>query len=224
MEVVPLGDSALLVRATGTSSASDVTALDLARRLQAPAIRGVIDVVPAYTSVAIFFDASTSAFENLNEQIALALTGKAPDAARASSQRTIEIPVCYDRELAPDLGEVAEHVGLAPAEVVARHSSADYCVACIGFTPGFPYLSGLPGELAMPRRATPRKEVPAGAVAIGGNQTGIYPQKSPGGWNIIGRTPVRLFAPDRGQPALLRAGDFHSYVVSIRASAAETSA
>src|SRR5205823_745816 len=107
------------------------------------------------------------------------------DSARSSVAAAIEVPVCYEDEFAPDLDEVARHAALSPDEVVRRHAEASYRVSCVGFTPGFPYLSGLPRELATPRRASPRKEIPAGAVAIGGTQTGIYPRKSPGGWNII---------------------------------------
>jgi inhibitor of KinA len=132
-----------------------------------------------------------SAFENETE-------GTAP---------VIEIPVCYDGEFAPDLGDVALHAGLPADEIIRRHSSADYRVSCVGFTPGFPFLSGLPAELATPRRSTPRKEIPEGAVAIGGAQTGVYPRKSPGGWNVIGRTPLRLFDVRREPPALFHAGD-----------------
>jgi len=102
---------------------------------------------------------------------------------------------------------VAEQARLSPDEVVRRHANAGYRVSCVGFTPGFPYLTGLPPELSTPRRASPRKEVPAGAVAIGGTQTGIYPRKSPGGWHIIGRTPLRLFDVARNPAALFQAGD-----------------
>ena len=110
-------------------------------------------------------------------------------------------------QVTPDLDAVAQHTALSPEEIVRRHADASYRVSCVGFTPGFPYLSGLPPELATPRRASPRKEIPAGAVAIGGTQTGIYPRKSPGGWNIIGRTPLRLFDVERNPPALFHAGD-----------------
>ena len=119
----------------------------------------------------------------------------------------IEIPVCYDREFALDLDDVARVAGLDEAEVIRRHSSAAYRVNCVGFIAGFPFMSGLPSELATPRRAAPRKEVPAGSVAIGGAQTGVYPRNSPGGWNVIGRTPLRLFDVQRDPPTILQAGD-----------------
>ncbi len=119
----------------------------------------------------------------------------------------MEIAVCYHAEFAPDLEEVARHAGLSAEQIIRRHSGADYTVACVGFLPGFAYLAGLPESLATPRRAEPRKEVPAGAVGIGGGQTGIYPLRSPGGWNLIGRTPQRMFDPEATPPALLQAGD-----------------
>jgi inhibitor of KinA len=121
--------------------------------------------------------------------------------------RPVEIPVCYDREFAPDLEEVARHAQISTKEVVDLHTGAEYRVACIGFVPGFPFLAGLPKTLATPRRATPRKEIPPGSVGIGGAQTGIYPLRSPGGWNLIGRTPLKLFEPAKDPPTVLCAGD-----------------
>jgi inhibitor of KinA len=126
---------------------------------------------------------------------------------KRSPASAIEVPVCYDAKFALDLDEVTNHVGVSAEQVIELHSSVTYRVSCLGFTPGFPYLSGLPAELNMPRRPVPRKRVPAGSVAIGGNQTGIYPTPSPGGWNVIGRTPMRLFTPAKNPPALLCPGD-----------------
>ncbi|MBL8888055.1 MAG: 5-oxoprolinase subunit PxpB [Phycisphaerales bacterium] len=119
----------------------------------------------------------------------------------------IEIPVCYDADFAPDLESVASHAGIAPPEVVRRHSGAAYQVAFVGFTPGFGYLTGLPAELAAPRLPNPRTRVPAGSVGIAGDQTGIYPSATPGGWRLIGRTPLRLFDAHRANPSLLSIGD-----------------
>jgi inhibitor of KinA len=121
--------------------------------------------------------------------------------------RPVEIPVCYDLEFAADLEDVARYAQISTKEVVDLHTGAEYRVACIGFVPGFPFLAGLVKTLATPRRATPRKEIPPGSVGIGGAQTGIYPLRSPGGWNLIGRTPLKLFDPIKNPPALLRAGD-----------------
>ncbi len=118
-----------------------------------------------------------------------------------------KIPVCYEADLGPDLPVVAGRSGLSIEQVIERHAGAIYRVHCLGFTPGFPFLGGLPPELATPRRAEPRRAVPAGSVGIGGSQTGIYPIASPGGWNLIGRTPLRLFEADAPEPARLRPGD-----------------
>lgn len=118
-----------------------------------------------------------------------------------------EIPVCYGGELGPDLPEVAAAHGLSEEEVVEIHASADYLVYMLGFAPGFAYLGGLPKRIATPRRRTPRLSIPAGTVGIAGDQTGVYPIATPGGWQLIGRTPDPLFLPDAMPPALLRAGD-----------------
>jgi inhibitor of KinA len=207
MDIEPLGDSALLVRivAEFDREKSLDALLAAAQALNAEKIPGLVEIVPAYTTIALFFDPARNDFGEVRARIEHAL--QVLPSARAARASTIEVPVCYDPEFAIDLDEVARHAGLSADEVIKRHSSATYRVSCVGFTPGFPFLSGLPAELATPRRASPRKEIPAGAVAIGGTQTGIYPRKSPGGWNIIGRTPVRLFDVERQPPALFHAGD-----------------
>lgn len=211
MRIEPLGDSGLLVRVVErfeTEESLDAV-LRAAQQLEGAKIPGVIELVPAYTTIGIFLDpARIGAFDEVRTNIERALQpGLEPARPRAGGERNIEVPVCYESEFAPDLDEIARHTGLSRDEIILRHSTATYRVSCVGFTPGFPYLSGLPPELAMPRRASPRKEIPAGAVAIGGTQTGIYPRKSPGGWNIIGRAPLRLFDVERDPPALFQAGD-----------------
>lgn len=213
MRVEPLGDSALIIRmAEETSLRAVRTAV---RQLEAAAIRGVIELAPAYTTIGVFFDPAriepatlnASSFDILTTRIQSVLNAAAFETESEVAAPVVEVPVCYDRAFAPDLGDVAVHAALTEDEVVRRHSSAAYRVSCVGFTPGFPYLRGLPEELATPRRATPRTEIPAGSVAIGGAQTGIYPRKSPGGWNVIGRTPLRLFDVRREPPALFQTGD-----------------
>lgn len=126
--------------------------------------------------------------------------------------RAIDIPVIYGGEQGPDLPEVARISGLTPRQVVELHASVDYVVWFLGFQPGFPYLGGLPESLRMPRRAEPRLKVPAGSVGIGGQQTGIYPLATPGGWQLIGRTSLPLFSPNREEPILLRPGDAVRFV------------
>ncbi|MEI7024979.1 5-oxoprolinase subunit PxpB [Paenibacillus sp. y28] len=133
--------------------------------------------------------------------------GTLPPGGEGADCRLVRLPVCYGGEYGPDLAFVALHTGLSEREVIRRHSEAEYKVYMIGFAPGFPYLGGLPPELSAPRRSQPRPEVPRGAVGIAGTQTGVYPQVTPGGWQIIGRTPLSLFQPDCDPPALLQAGD-----------------
>ena len=219
MEIVPLGDSALIVRVREQfDDAPEETlneVLQTFQQLRSAAIPGVIELAPAYTSVAVFFDpvdvakasgTASDIFDWLAARIGAATVPKRRG-SRRSAPRTVEIPVCYDPEFAPDLDEVAQHAQISAKEVVELHSAADYRVACIGFVPGFPFMSGLPKKVATPRRDTPRKEIPSGSVGIGGAQTGIYPLRSPGGWNLIGRTPFKLFDPTKNPPVLLRAGD-----------------
>ena len=129
------------------------------------------------------------------------------DDALAEASHTLEIPVRYGGAFGEDLDAAAAELGIAADTVIARHGAALYTVAMVGFAPGFPYLSGLDPSLALPRLATPRTRVPAGSVAIGGAQTGIYPRESPGGWRLLGRTPLRLFDPQRASPSLLAPGD-----------------
>jgi inhibitor of KinA len=221
MEIVPLGDSALIVRVRDRFEDAPEETLDVVLRafqqLRIAAISGVVELAPAYTSVAVFFDPITVAkatetsaqvFDWLATRIRAALVGVAdPGRTARSRSRTVEIPVCYDAEFALDINDVAHRANISPSEVIRLHSAAEYRAACIGFVPGFPFLTGLPKKLATPRRAVPRKEIPPGSVGIGGAQTGIYPLRSPGGWNLIGRTPLRMFDPEKSPPVLLRAGD-----------------
>lgn len=221
MEIVPLGDSALVVRVRDRFEDAPEETLDVVLRtlqqLRTAAIPGVIELAPAYTSIAVFFEPITIAkatetsdkvFDWLASRIRAAVAGVAdPGKTPRSRSQTVEIPVCYDPEFALDIDDVARRANVSPKEVIRLHSTAEYRVACIGFVPGFPFLTGLPKKLATPRRDVPRKGIPPGSVGIGGAQTGIYPLRSPGGWNLIGRTPLRLFDPEKNPPALLRAGD-----------------
>lgn len=219
MEIAPLGDSALLIRVVGNFEDAPEDALNRVlaakRALQMAQIPGAIEVTPAYTTVAVFYDPARAVdagapAENVLgwfEQRVREALSTSKDISSPPPTSVIEIPVCYEDEFALDLEEVARHAGIHPQEVVDLHSSAEYRVHCLGFTGGFTFLGGLPRKLATPRRDVPRKEIPAGSVAIGGTQTGIYPIKSPGGWNVIGRTPLKLFDPQNNPPTLLRPGD-----------------
>ncbi|SEL14418.1 5-oxoprolinase subunit PxpB [Parapedobacter koreensis] len=171
--------------------------------------------VPAYTTLTLFFDpmvviqASTLTGIHCFERIFNYLnTLKYKETGIVAAEAMpIMIPVCYGDRFGPDLEEVAQEHGMTPDELIQLHRTAIYRVHLIGFTPGFAYLGGLPDRLATPRRASPRSAVPAGSVGIAGKQTGIYSLETPGGWQIIGRTPLRLFDPHRAQPTLLKAGD-----------------
>ena len=213
MKLEPLGDSAVV--ATLGSAIDDATlasVLSLSEAILAEGKPGVTDVVPAYVSVTAFYDpeqfsqAPGDAYGEVCRFLE-SCAGKAAAGAPAHRSRHVEIPVCYAGDFAPDMGVVAAHSGLTTAEVIEMHSGAEYRVHAIGFTPGFPYLGGLPERLRTPRRDTPRAHVPAGAVAIGGLQTGVYPVDSPGGWQIIGRTHTALFRPLKKPASLLRPGD-----------------
>lgn len=168
-------------------------------------VRGVLNLHPAFVSVLIDFDPRLRTHTDIEELVRERL-GSAVELS-AEDPRLVEIPVCYGGGYGPDLEDVARHANLSPAAVVELHSSAEYEVSFIGFSTCFPYLGGLPKALAMPRLTAPRKHVPAGSVAIGGSQAGVYPLASPGGWRLIGRTPLRLFDPAAEPPALLRMSD-----------------
>ena len=218
-KIEPLGDSAMILRLQDAriTPAEALPHLRAAQRqLQAAEISGLKEVTTAYSTIAAFYDPSevhdvdrrVSLYESMKQQVAHLLARAPRGTARATLEsREIEIPVCYAPEFAIDLADVARHAKLTTDEVIRRHCAAEYVVQCVGFTPGFPYLGGLPPELATPRRPTPRTQVPAGSVAIGGSQAGIYPLTSPGGWNVIGCTPWKLFAVERAEPALLQTGD-----------------
>ena len=179
----------------------------------------LIEIVPSYTSLAVFYDPvivhkqqeeeSKLPYElvcmKLEEILLVESSGE------GKNERLIEIPVCYGGELGPDLSFVAQHNQLSEEEVIELHSSGEYLVYMLGFAPGFPYIGGMNQKIATPRRETPRLSIPALSVGIAGEQTGIYPIETPGGWQLIGRTPKELFLPDENPPALLQAGDRISF-------------
>lgn len=169
----------------------------------------VVDVIPGMNNITVTLtDPQTLALDAIER---LQRWWEESEALEPDS-RAIDIPVIYGGEQGPDLTEVARLSGFTPKQVVELHASVDYVVWFLGFQPGFPYLGGLPASLAMPRRAEPRLKVPAGSVSIGGQQTGIYPLSTPGGWQLIGRTSLPLFSPNREEPILLRPGDTVRFV------------
>jgi inhibitor of KinA len=180
------------------------TVLRLDRALRAAPPPGMVETVPTFRSLLLHYDPLTTSRRNLERVVADLLVG---DDKPAATARLWRIPVCYAGGFAPDLEEVARLTGLAAPDVVALHSGTRYHVYMLGFLPGFPYLGDLPAVLALPRRADPRLRVPAGSVAIATTLSAIYPFESPGGWHLIGTTPVALFDPTRNPPSMLAAGD-----------------
>jgi inhibitor of KinA len=168
-------------------------------------VRGVIETIPTYRSLAVVYDPLETDFETLLERVRSRVE-QGVEATEPPS-RLVTVPACYGGEQGPDIAFVAERGRMTVPQVIEIHSAAEYLVYMIGFTPGFPYLGGLDERLAAPRLEIPRKLVPAGSVGIAGNQTGIYPMESPGGWRLIARTPLRLFDPGRQNPVLLGSGD-----------------
>jgi inhibitor of KinA len=178
-------------------------------------IRGIVNLHPGYTSVLVDFDPRLLTHAQAGNLIAEALERHQADAE--PSPRHVEIPVIYGGHGGPDLEDVARHTGLSKERVIEMHASAEYFVYFVGFSTCFPYMGGLPPALATPRLSAPRKHVPAGSVAIGGGQTGVYPLASPGGWRLIGRTPLRMFDPAAVPPPLLRMGDRVRFVPTAEA-------
>ena len=183
------------------------------KALAAAGIPALIDLTPAYTTVLLTFDPGSVDRDSAEILVRRALAEMADVEADAAA-RVVEIPVCYGGEAGPDLEDVATHTGLSRREVIGAHAAGEYTVCFLGFMPGFGYLSGLPARLHTPRLAQPRPRVPAGSVAIGGGQTGVYPRSSPGGWRLIGRTSLAMFDPARAEPCVLRIGDRVRFVAS----------
>ncbi len=208
LSFAPLADSALLIRVSSQESVDLATVQAVWRitdAVERASIPGLVDIVPAYATILLMFDPVTTSPDRLEQEVRAAVTTTHQVVNRQIREMTI--PVAYGGEYGPDLDEVARHTRLTPEEVIARHAAAHYIVACMGFAPGWAYLLGLPPELEIPRLPNPRTRVPAGSVGIGGAQTGIYPLETPGGWRLIGRTPLRMFDPNRAEPSLLRPGD-----------------
>jgi KipI family sensor histidine kinase inhibitor len=178
------------------------------------------ELIPAYRSVLVLYDPAVILFHELLEHLQMReahlTTTDLPE------PRVIEIPVQYGGESGPDLESVARHTHCSAAEVIALHSGREYLVYMLGFTPGFCYLGGMDERLETPRLAEPRTHIPAGSVGIAGKQTGVYPINSPGGWQIIGRTPLHLFDPHRDPPVLVQAGDMVRFVPMNEENSATT--
>lgn len=171
---------------------------------------GIIDIIPAYCTVLISYDPFQWEYKEIKEFIEESLTQKGETSVK--SKRVFEIPVCYGGEFGEDMGFVSEHTGLTEEEIIARHSQPDYLIFMMGFLPGFTYLGGMDEKLITPRLENPRLSIPGGSVGIASAQTGIYPLESPGGWQLIGRTPVKPYDPNRDPYILYEAGDYIRFV------------
>ena len=206
--LTPVGDATLVLDLEPViDPVINTRALVIADGLRAGAHPGVRDVVESYCSVTVHFDPLRTDVESVTATLEALASTDMSDGSEVRTGRVVTIPVCYGGELGPDLDDVARFAGCPPSEVVAIHTSVAYRVYMLGFQPGFPYLGSVDPRIAMPRRETPRVRVPAGSVGIASKQTGLYPCEAPGGWRLIGRSPVRMFDLERTVPYLVRAGD-----------------
>jgi KipI family sensor histidine kinase inhibitor len=202
---LPSGDAALVVE-FGNQVDPEISGLvlTLAHKIEAAAWPGLIEVVPTFRSLLIYYDPLTLPQSELKKNIQPLLQGLS---ATERTGRRWRLPACYDEEMGLDLAEVAARVGMRVPDLIALHSSATFHVYMMGFLPGFPYLGGLPSALELPRRENPRVKVPRGSVAIAMAMTCIYTLESPGGWHVLARTPIPLWDLRREPPAVLAAGD-----------------
>ena len=211
IRILTAGDSALLIefgKEINPETNRKITAIVQLMREQH--IEGIVDVIPAFCSLLINYDPRVLSYEELKERMENLL--KMETKTETTRKRIFEIPVCYGGEYGSDIDNIAEHAGLSVNEVIKIHSSKDYLIYMLGFLPGFTYLGGLDERIHTPRLASPRLTIRAGSVGIGGSQTGIYPLDSPGGWQLMGLTPVRTYDPERQTPILVEAGDYIRFI------------
>lgn len=208
LNIAPAGDLALMIEFENEISPETnarVRAADFYLREES-GWEGLLEIIPTYRSLLVYFDPGVWDYNRLKEEL-MAL----PDLIKKTevpNPSTLEIPVVYGGEYGPDLEYVAEHNGISTEEVVEIHHSSSYLIYMLGFVPGFPYLGGMSEKIATPRLKSPRVAIPAGSIGIAGAQTGIYPLESPGGWQLIGRTPLKLFDPEKEDPFLPKPGHY----------------
>lgn len=217
--IEPAGDAAIVIRYGNEIEYSVHRKVQmLSNYLTQNSFKGFIECIPSYTSLTVFYDPLlvekshaykvgqiVSPYKNVRSIIEDILTNLKDE--EIETHRTVEIPVCYGGECGPDLEFVAKQNNLTTDEVISLHSGGEYLVYMLGFAPGFPFLGGMSEKIATPRRSTPRTSIPAGSVGIAGKQTGVYPISTPGGWQLIGQTPLSLFLSEKEPPSLLQAGD-----------------
>jgi KipI family sensor histidine kinase inhibitor len=208
MKIKPAGDTAVMVTlGSEISPETNARVAGLARLLAQEPIPGVTETVSAYATLLVLYDPAVIPYDALVGKLN-AFESRIAGKGAGGTKRVFVFPVCYGGEYGEDIGFVAEHAGISADEVIRRHTSPDYLIYMLGFLPGFVYLGGLDPLLAAPRMTSPRVKIRAGSVGIAGSQTGMYPFDSPGGWRIIGATPVRLYDPAREPTILYRAGDY----------------
>jgi inhibitor of KinA len=210
-KISPLGDLAILLTFGNEINEKTNRQIQLfISKLEQEKIRGIIEWVPAYTTLTIYYQPEVIVYDSLKAE--LDRVSRSPGQTLPDSPLVYEIPVCYGGERGQDLAYVADYHGLDEQEVISLHANREYLIYMMGFMPGFPYLGGLPEKLAVPRLERPRQNVRSGAVGIGGSQTGIYPADVPSGWRIIGTTPVTLFSPEKEEPFLFSSGHYIKFV------------
>ena len=212
MRFLNAGDSALVVEfGNEISEAINHEIRFVTDALGRAKLAGVLDLIPTYRSILVNFDPLVTPASGIIDFVKDTFKNYGGDSS-SSGGEVVEIPVLYGGEMGPDMDFICEHTKLDKGEVIRLHSSVEYLVYMLGFTPGFTYLGGMPKELATPRLAKPRAVIPAGSVGIAAAQTGIYPVESPGGWQLMGRTPLKMFDYKRKEPFLVSAGDYLKFV------------
>ena len=214
IRVLTAGDSALLIQfeqRIGEDVNRRISAT--VKLLKMQQIEGIVDMIPAYASLLVQYNPLVIRYEEIYKRVSAIV--KMDTKVESMEKKVWEIPVLYGGELGPDFFHVAEHAGISGEELIRLHSEKDYLVYMLGFLPGFTYLGGLEEKLHTPRLENPRVKIPAGSVGIGGSQTGVYPVGSPGGWKLIGRTPVKMYDPEKQDPILVQAGEYiHFYPIT----------
>lgn len=210
-KIWPLGDVAVLLSFGNEINEKTNRQIQLfIHKLEKEKVRGIVEWVPAYTSLTIYYQPEVIVYESLKAE--LDRVSRSPGLTLPNCPLVYEIPVCYGGDWGKDLAYVADYHGFDEQEVISLHANREYLIYMMGFMPGFPYLGGLPEKLAVPRLERPRQSVESGAVGIGGSQTGIYPADVPSGWRIIGTTPVTLFSPEKEEPFLFSSGHYIKFV------------
>lgn len=211
IKCLPAGDKAVVME-FGNEISKEINAKirNLVKFADEAKIEGIEEILPTYRSVQIMYDPLKIDYSELVKNLEM-LSSKTVEGQKETI-KIVEIPTLYGGEYGPDINFVAEHNNITTDEVIEIHTGTDYLVYMLGFTPGFTYLGGMSEKISTPRLASPRTKIPAGSVGIAGSQTGMYPSETPGGWQLIGRTPVKLYDPKKEPPVLLSAGDYVRYV------------